>query len=151
MTFLIILHTVTLFGMDNTKKCHIMQKYQKSHQSKDMTILKIFCDTCWWALTLYSVPISFSQLQATNYTLLEPTPLQFSIFSMYIEWACGMFDVFSQTEATTQLFSTLTALLFQRRTKRCLSIVSKLGQNRTYVWVMTPTMDNWCLWLGMTY
>ena len=52
---------MTLVGMDNTKKCHTMQKYQKSHQSKDMTTLKIFCDTCWWALTFYSAPACSTQ------------------------------------------------------------------------------------------
>ena len=36
-----IVHNVTLFGIANTKKCDIMQKYQKSHRSKDMTILTI--------------------------------------------------------------------------------------------------------------
>ena len=46
VTFLMFLHNVTLFGMDNTKKCLIMQKHQKSHQSKAMTILTIFCHTC---------------------------------------------------------------------------------------------------------
>ena len=48
--FFLHLHNVTLLGMDSAPKCHIMQKYQKSHLSKDMIILTFFCDTCWWAL-----------------------------------------------------------------------------------------------------
>ena len=37
--FLIIFHNVTLFGIDNPNKCHIMQICQKSLRFGDMTIL----------------------------------------------------------------------------------------------------------------
>ena len=37
--FLTYLHNVTLVGIVNTKKCHIMQKYQKVPRFKDLPIL----------------------------------------------------------------------------------------------------------------
>ena len=36
--FLILLHSVTLFGIDNLNKCHIIQICQKSLRFGDMTI-----------------------------------------------------------------------------------------------------------------
>ena len=36
--FLILLHNVTLFGIDNSNKCHIMQICQKSLRFGDMII-----------------------------------------------------------------------------------------------------------------
>ena len=41
MAFLTYLHNVTLVGIVNTKKCHIMEKYQKSPRFKDMPIFTL--------------------------------------------------------------------------------------------------------------